>query len=141
MRIQRLHPNFIMPTKGSEGAGAWDIYMPEGGQIGGEPKMIGLGFATEIPVGKVALLLPRSGVGAKFGLELNNTVGVIDSDYRGEWKAMMRTKREGSWYTWNQGERLFQFMLVPVFDPGYLELVESVEKTDRSVGGFGSTGN
>lgn len=50
MRIQPLHNNFVMPLKTTEGAGAFDIYMPEAGAISGHgAKMIGLGFAAEVP--------------------------------------------------------------------------------------------
>lgn len=139
MRIQQLHENFIMPTKGSDRAGAWDIYMPEAGHAEGGEQLFPLGFATEIPHGFVALLLPRSGVGAKEGLELNNTIGLIDEDYRGEWKAMLRTK-SGAWFEWEAGFRLLQFVLVPFAQITQLELVDSVSKTDRSIKGFGSSG-
>lgn len=138
MRIQSLHHGFIMPTKGTEQAGAFDIYMPEAGIADGFSKLVGLGFAAEVPSGYVALLLPRSSTGAKYGLELNNTVGVIDSDYRGEWKAAVRTKNREPW-SWSAGDRLFQFLLVPVLSP-VLELVASVSKTERGEGGFGSSG-
>ena len=127
-----------MPTKGSDQAGAYDIYMPQPGTATGATQFIGLGFATEVPSGHVALLLPRSSSGAKFGLELNNTCGVIDSDYRGEWKAAIKTKN-GLPYPWLAGDRVLQFLIVPVANVT-LELVESVEETDRGAGGFGSSG-
>lgn len=139
MRIQPLHTSFILPTKGSERAGAFDIYMPEPGVATGISKLVGLGFAAEVPVGHVALLLPRSSTGAKFGLELNNTCGVIDSDYRGEWKAALKTKT-GISYEWNSGDRLIQFLIVPVLQVT-LEKVESLETTTRGAGGFGSSGS
>jgi dUTP pyrophosphatase len=91
-----------------------------------------------LPIGHVAILLPRSGVGSKAGLELNNTAGIIDSDYRGEWVAALRTK-SGAYYSWKQDERVIQFMIVPIADVS-LELVEELNETDRGVGGFGSTG-
>lgn len=138
MRIQSLHTSFIMPTKGTDHAGAFDIYMPEAGFIDGTSKLVGLGFATEIPPGHVALLLPRSSSGAKFGVELNNTCGVIDPDYRGEWKAALRTK-SGAPYSWVAGDRVVQFLIVPVAQIT-LELVESLETTERGAGGFGSSG-
>lgn len=127
-----------MPTKGSDQAGAFDLYMPTGGYVRGESAIIGLGFAAEVPKGYVALILPRSSTGAKFGLELNNTCGVIDSDYRGEWKAALKTK-SGIQYEWYAGDRLLQFLIIPVRDVE-LELVESVGETARGTGGFGSTG-
>ena len=141
MRIQALHPKFKMPTKGSDQAGAFDIYMPESGMVDGTSQLVGLGFATEIHEGYVALLLPRSSIGAKFGLELNNTCGVIDADYRGEWKAALRIKsgQQVGTISWEAGERLLQFLIVPIADVT-LELVDSVSKTDRAAGGFGSTG-
>lgn len=138
MRIQSLHTSFIMPTKGSDQAGAHDIYMPEPGSAWSVARLVGLGFAAEVPVGHVALILPRSSIGAKFGVELNNTCGVIDSDYRGEWKAMLRTK-DGSVYSWVAGDRILQFLLVPVLNTA-LELVDSVSVTARGEGGFGSSG-
>ena len=138
MQIQSLHPAFIMPTKASEKAGAYDIYMPEAGTASGTSQLIGLGFATAIPDGYVALLLPRSSSGAKHGLELNNTCGVIDSDYRGEWKAALKTKSSLD-FKWEAGDRILQFLIVPVATVS-LELVENLSETRRGIGGFGSTG-
>lgn len=138
MRIQALHSNFILPTKGTELAGAFDIYMPEKGVATGIKAFHKLGFAAAIPPGHVALLLPRSGTGAKFSVELNNSVGVIDADYRGEWQAALRTK-DGSHFFWEAGERVLQFLLVPVWQ-GELDLVEALDGSKRGSGGFGSSG-
>lgn len=139
MRIKSLHINHIMPTKGTEQAGAFDIYMPEAGKVTGVvPTMVPLGFATEVPAGNVALILPRSGVGVKTGLELNNTCGVIDSDYRGEWKAALRTKN-GMPFSWEAGERMLQFLIIPVTSVT-LEPVDELSDTSRGAGGFGSSG-
>ena len=138
MDIQSLHPAFIMPTKASDKAGAFDIFMPEAGVITGTSQLIPLGFAAAIPDGHVGLLLPRSSAGAKHGVELNNTCGVIDSDYRGEWKAALRTKT-GIAYHWGAGDRLLQFMVVPIANVT-LNQVENLDETKRGTGGFGSTG-
>ena len=139
MRIKQLHPNFIMPTKGTQFAGAFDIYMPQEGCIEENSTVkVGLGFAAEVPEGHVALILPRSGEGAKFGLELSNTCGVIDADYRGEWVATLRTKN-GRFYAWNEGQRCLQFLIVPVADV-QLELATELSETKRGTGGYGSTG-
>lgn len=127
-----------MPNKGTELAGALDLYMPELGSIDGNSRLIGLGFAAAVPPGHVALLLPRSGTGAKFGVELNNTCGVIDEDYRGEWMAALRTK-DGRTFTWAAGDRLIQAVIVPVLKV-QLELVTELDKTGRGSGGFGSSG-
>ena len=139
MNIQPLRPGFKVPTRGTERAGGYDIYMPEPGVLERDVKgqMVPLGFAAEVPVGHVALLLPRSGAGAKLGVSLNNTVGVIDADYRGEWMACLRLKNHQP-LTWEAGERLLQFVLVPVTTPE-LQVVDSLEDTVRGEGGFGST--
>jgi dUTP pyrophosphatase len=63
---------------------------------------------------------------------------VIDSDYRGEWKAALRTK-SGIPFGWEAGDRILQFMIVPIADVS-LELVDSLDETDRGAGGFGSSG-
>jgi dUTP pyrophosphatase len=139
MRIKQLHKALIMPTKGSDYAAAHDIYMPEAGRTHGISSiMVPLGFSAAVPAGYVALLLPRSGIGASKGVELNNTCGVIDSDYRGEWKAAIRTK-DGMPYSWAAGERLLQFLVIPVLSVN-LELVDELPDTERGSGGFGSTG-
>jgi len=138
MRIESIHLGFIMPTKATDKAGAFDIYMPEAGTVDGISRKTGLGFKAAVPAGHVGLLLPRSSTGAEFGLELNNTCGVIDSDYRGEWKAALRTK-SGLSYSWKKGERVLQFLIVPIANVA-LELVDSLDETSRGEGGFGSTG-
>lgn len=138
MRIKKIHPDFVLPAKSTERAGAFDIYMPISGCTSSQLTKINLGFAGEVPENHVALILPRSGVGAKNGVELNNTCGVIDSDYRGEWIATLRTK-SGEWFGWEAGDRLLQFLIVPVADVS-LELVDELDTTKRGTGGFGSTG-
>jgi dUTP pyrophosphatase len=141
MKIQLLRPNVKLPVRGTEHSGGFDIYMPSSGSaIYGEPLKIALGFKTEIPVGYVALILPRSGAGFKNGVELNNTCGVIDADYRGEWFAMINQKAGNTMLAWQEGERILQFILVPVLTPE-LEVVDQVNETCRGTGGLGSTGN
>lgn len=142
MKFKPLHPNFKLPTKGTALAGAYDIYMPEDGEIFGlaaHGVPVPLGFAAEVPEGHVALMLPRSGVGAKHGLALNNTCGVIDSDYRGEWVASLRL-HNNEFLAWKAGDRLLQFLIVPVANV-VPELSETLSDTSRGTGGFGSTGN
>lgn len=138
MRIKKIHPGFVLPIKSTERAGAFDIHMPISGCTSNQVTKIGLGFAAEVPENHVALIFPRSGVGAKNGLELNNTCGVIDSDYRGEWIATIRTKN-GERFEWEAGDRLLQFLIVPVAEVT-LELADELDTTERGTGGFGSTG-
>lgn len=138
MNIKPLSPNFIIPQKSSEKAGAFDLFMPESGQISGNPTIIPLGFATAIPENHIGLMFPRSGCGTKFGVELTNTCGIIDSDYRGEWKASLKTK-DSKIFTWSRGDRVLQFLIVPVADI-ILNVTDTLDDTRRGAGGFGSTG-
>lgn len=136
-----MHPNFQMPVRSSEYAGGYDIFMPEKGFL--YPKQtralkVPLGFGAEVPFNHVALILPRSGAGVRNGLELNNTVGVIDPDYRGEWMAFLRVK-DGETMDWEAGDRLLQFVIVPFASVTLLE-VNRLTPTTRGKGGFGSTG-
>ncbi|QKE55124.1 dUTPase [Pseudomonas phage PAP02] len=138
MEIKQLSPNFIMPVRASDTAGGYDIFMPEGGvAYPNQPTTVKLGFSAAVPEGHVALLLPRSGTGSKAGLRLRNTCGVIDSDYRGEWVAVVSTDREP--FHWKAGSRQIQMVIVPVATPE-LQLVEELSETNRGEGGFGSTG-
>ena len=139
MRIKQIHPKFKLPIKSTQGAGAFDIYMPESGSVlGNVPTPVPLGFAAKVPDGHVALIFPRSGVGTRDGLELNNTCGIIDSDYLGEWKAFLRTK-SGKHFSWNADDRVLQFLIVPVSNET-LELTDDLGESSRGSGGFGSTG-
>lgn len=139
MQFVKLHPNFTLPTRATEQAGGYDLYMPDGGFIeeGESNELVGLGFAAKVPDGCVALIMPRSGAGAKRGIELRNTVGVIDSDYTGEWKVAV-SQRESKELAWNENDRLFQYVIVPIV-VSTPHLVDELVNTTRG-DGFGSTG-
>lgn len=146
MEIIKLHPNVTLPTRGSDGAAGYDLYMPEDGML--QPivnfaspatKLVGLGFAAKVPAGYVGLILPRSSAGAKQGYSLRNTAGVIDSDYEGEWMVNI-SQREGRELRWNAGDRLFQFILVPVGTPELVQVEKFSTSSERGACGFGSTG-
>lgn len=142
MNIQPLHPNFKVPTRSTALAGGYDLYMPEAGTLyfgGAEAMEVRLGFAAQVPLHHVGLLLPRSGKGAKQGLSLNNTVGVIDPDYTGEWRAFFRLRNELP-HSWQAGDRLLQLLVVPVATVDFV-IVDSLATTTRGTGGFNSTGD
>ena len=83
-------------------------------------------------------LFLRSGLSVKHGIGLLNSVGVIDSDYRGELKVgVINQKREN--YTIMPGERIAQLVIMPVSRMPVCEVSE-LSDTDRGEGGFGSTG-
>lgn len=104
----------------------------------GEIKAISTGVYAEIPTGYVGLLFARSGNAAKKGLGLANGVGVIDSGYRGEIKALM-TNFSPFTRGVEDGERIAQLLIMPIVIPD-IEIAEELDETDRGECGFGSTG-
>lgn len=84
------------------------------------------------------IILPRSGLGHKHGIILGNSVGLIDSDYQGELMVSLYNNSANSFII-NPGDRIAQFMLIPVINIEY-NFVEEFKATDRSTGGFGHSG-
>lgn len=97
----------------------------------------GLAIYIEDPA-YAGLILPRSGLGHKHGIVLGNLVGLIDSDYQGEIMVSCWNRGQQA-FTLNPGERLAQYVLVPVVQAEF-ELVAEFAATERGAGGFGSSG-
>lgn len=141
IRVKKLSPNAILPTYGSAGAAAADLYACLEVEVTiapGETVFIPTGLSVEIPTGCAGLIYARSSMGVKRGLAPANKVGVIDSDYRGEIKVVL-LNHSGTEQTVAPGERIAQMIITPVLTPAYEE-VEELTDTDRGTGGFGSTG-
>ena len=105
----------------------------------GETKLIKTGLSVYIEDPSLAgIILPRSGLGHKHGIVLGNLVGLIDSDYQGE--LMVSCWNRGNTpFTIEIGERLAQFVLVPVVQAQF-EVVSDFTETERGSGGFGHSG-
>ncbi len=143
MRIKPTIKNFKLPTRNSENAGGYDLYMPTAGFAhcnAPEAITVNLGFKCALPEGCVGLIIPRSGAGGKRGASLNNIVGLIDQDYRGDWKIMVRNRNKNV-LRWEVGDSLFQLVIVQAFqgEPELLGDDEELDDTVRGEGGFGST--
>ena len=151
MKIKPLIKDFIKPEYKRDMSGGLDLYIQEDVTLRvGADNVINLGFAAEVPEGHVALLIPRSSTGMK-GLYLQNTVGVIDADYRGEWIAHVvideinsfgKNDTPAIWgntITLKKGERALQALIVPVKQET-IDIVDELSITSRGDGGFGSTG-
>ena len=141
IRVKKLNENAIMPTYGSEEAAGADLYacLSEPVTIQpGESVFVPTGLAMELPNGYAGLIYARSGLACKRGLAPANKVGVVDSDYRGEFMIVLHNHGKTA-QTIEHGERIAQLVITPVFTPGFLETDELTD-TERSGGGFGSTG-
>ncbi len=151
VKIKKLKPNAVIPTYAKEGDAGMDLVATE--IIKDTPEQItyGIGIALEIPEGFVGLVFPRSSI-RKTGLQLSNSVGVIDSGYRGELQATFNKIFGGDRFYdetklteitsndfYKVGDRIAQIMIIP-YPP--IEFVETDElsNTERGDGGFGSTG-
>lgn len=141
IRVKKLKENAIMPTYGSEEAAGADLYacLTEPVTIQpGQSVFVPTGLAMELPRGYAGLIYARSGLACKRGLAPANKVGVVDSDYRGEFMIVLHN-HGGVPQTIEHGERIAQLVITPVFTPGFTE-VEDLSDTLRAGGGFGSTG-
>ena len=141
IRVKRMKDNAIMPTYGSAEAAGADLYacLTEPVTIQpGQSVFIPTGLAMELPRGYAGLIYARSGLACKRGLAPANKVGVVDSDYRGEFMIVLHNHGSAA-QTIEHGERIAQLVITPVFTPGFTE-VDDLSATERSGGGFGSTG-
>jgi len=101
----------------------------------GEQKLVDTGVAVKIPEGYGGFIFNRSSQGKK-GITIPHSVGVIDSDYRGNLKVLLKNI-SGERYTVNTGDRIAQLVVMPVLLCGF---VDAWNDTERGTGGFGSTG-
>lgn len=141
IKIKRLNPNAILPSRGTNFSAGLDLSACVDSDITIKPneiKKIGTGIAIELEPKTVGLVFGRSGLGVKFGIAPANCVGVIDSDYRGEIIVGLQNNGKED-YIIKSGERIAQLVVAPIFLPE-VEEVEILEETKRGKNGFGSTG-
>lgn len=141
IRIKKLREDAKVPTYGSPYAAGADLYacLEEEQVVSpGQTVMIHTGIAMEIPEGYAGLIFARSGLASKRGLAPANKVGVVDSDYRGEFMIALHNHSDVP-QTVLPGERIAQMVITPVLAAEFLQ-VEELEETQRGSGGFGSTG-
>ena len=141
IKVKKLRAGAQLPTNGTEFSAGADLYACLEADVTiapGETKKIPTGIAMELPVGTAGLIYARSSLGTKKGLAPANKVGVVDSDYRGEFMIFLHNHGTEA-QTICHGDRVAQLVITPVFTPGFLE-AEELSNTARGAGGFGSTG-
>lgn len=141
VKVQKLNPEAILPAYQTTGAAAVDLCACVNEPVvlyPGQTALVPTGLAIECEPGVVALLFARSGLAAKNGISLANSVGVIDSDYRGEVKVALVNRGERS-FTVNHGDRIAQMGFFPVYTANLIP-TDSLTDTERGAGGFGHTG-
>ncbi len=142
LKIKKLCEKAIIPQRATTGSAGLDLSACIDEDIvisAGEIKLIPTGLSGAPDTENVALMIyPRSGLASKNGISLANCVGVVDSDYRGEIKVALINHSSES-FTVTDGMRIAQLVVTPIVLPEIIE-TDSLDETDRSSGGFGSTG-
>ena len=141
LKVKKVRENAKLPTRATEGSAGLDLYA-----CIDEPITLNKGEKALIPTGiaiglddphYAAFIHSRSGLAIKQGLALLNSVGVVDSDYRGEIKVGVINQIDKE-YTIEPNERIAQMVIMPVSLPEIVE-ADELDETERGAGGFGST--
>lgn len=140
--LKKLHKNARIPTRGSASAAGYDLYACLEEPVVIEPHTtvkIGTGLTAELPEGYFAACFARSGLASRQGLRPANCVGVVDSDYRGEYIVALYNDSDEP-RTVRDGDRIAQLVIIPYLAVGF-KIVDELTETERGAGGFGSTGS
>ena len=141
LKIEKLPHCNILPEYKTAGASGMDLSAAIDEPIEIKPlerKLIPTGLKIQLEKDFEAQIRPRSGMSIKHGITLINCVGTIDEDYRGE-VCVPIVNISNEPYTINPNDRIAQMVIMPVAK-AEIEVVEELTETQRSAGGFGSTG-
>lgn len=135
MKIKLLE-NGIMPTKAHESDAGYDLYSTEDVMLYARGSVIiDTEVCMQIPHGYAGLLVSKSGLNVKYGI---TSTGLIDAGYTGTIKVKLYNNSNDDYWIC-KGDKISQIMILPIFKED-LEIVESLEDTDRGTNGFGSSG-
>lgn len=134
---------FPLPHRATDGSAGIDLRACIDEPItikAGDSQLIGTGLAIYIQdPDYVGLIMPRSGLGHKHGIVLGNLTGVIDADYQGELMISIWNRSQTD-YVLQSGEKMAQYLVVPIARPTFEIVAEFSDISVRGEGGFGSTG-
>lgn len=137
VRIKKLHQDAVIPSYAKEGDAGLDLIAISENFTFGQVTF-GFGLAFEIPEGYVGLIFPRSSI-RNTNLELSNSVGVVDSGYRGEVMATFNLNDCNQEIKYKVGCNVAQMIIVP-YPKIEFEEVSELSGSERGTGGFGHTG-
>lgn len=141
IRVKKLTDTAKLPTRGSSSAAGYDLYADIEVKTVISPHttvMIPTGLSMEIPDGYFGAIFARSGLAVKEALRPANCVGVVDSDYRGEFMIALHNDGDKERIV-EPYERIAQMVVIPYLQVDFEE-TDSLSDTERGEGGFGSTG-
>jgi len=155
LRVTLLREGARIPSRAHEGDAGLDLYAVEPATIApGERASVGTGIAVEVPPGHAGLVLPRSGLAARYGVALVNSPGLIDSGYRGEVRVLLLNTDRARRFEVQPGDRIAQLVVTPFAGAEPVQAVDppkvaagalaapavSAASAVRGEGGFGSSG-
>lgn len=141
MKLKMISKSGILPTYATDGASGMDLRVYTEEPICLQPmerKLIPTGIFVEIPAGYEGQVRARSGLAIKKGIGLVNSIGTIDSDYRGELCVPLINFGQEPFEIQN-GDRIAQ-LVIAKYERVESELSDELEDTERGAGGFGHTG-
>jgi len=140
--IVTLRPDAVLPKYQTAGAAGADIHACIDAPITLRPlerRMIPTGLSMAIPIGYEVQIRARSGMSIKHGITMVNGIGTIDADYRGEVGVLVINLGQEA-FTIEPGMRIAQ-MVVAKYETASWNEVDVLDKTDRGIGGYGSSGS
>lgn len=140
VKIKRLSPGAILPTKAHEHDAGWDFYAPIDMETvtlwPGQRRIIQTGISVAIPIGWYLQIMSRSGLASKY---IDARAGVIDCTYRGDIGIMLHNDSSLIEREIKPGDKIAQGVFLPVPDVNWEE-VDMLDDTARGSGGYGSSG-
>jgi len=138
--IKRLDESVPLPSYAKAGDAGADLATRIDFTIQpGERMLVPTGISIALPNGYVALVHPRSGLAIKHGISIVNTPGTVDAGYRGELQVILINHDLKESISFKKGDRIAQLVIQQVERAEFIE-VQDLPGSERSTGGFGSTG-
>jgi dUTP pyrophosphatase len=141
LQVQILHPAAVPPARTRADDAAFDLRCVESFALApGRRAVVPTGVAVALPEGHAGLVVPRSGLAARYGISVVNGPGLIDPSYRGEIRVVLVNLGDEP-YQGEPGDRIAQLLLVPFSAPPARVVDELPDSADgRGADGFGSSG-
>ncbi|WP_120879832.1 dUTP diphosphatase [Helicobacter pylori] len=139
IKIQKIHPNALIPKYQTEGSSGFDLHAVE--EVIIKPHSVGLvkiGICLSLEVGYELQVRTRSGLALNHQVVVLNSPGTVDNDYRGEIKVILANLSDKDFKV-QVGDRIAQGVVQKTYEAEFIEC-ERLDETSRGSGGFGSTG-
>ncbi|ALM79116.1 dUTP diphosphatase [Helicobacter pylori] len=139
IKIQKIHPNALIPKYQTEGSSGFDLHAVE--EVTIKPHSVGLvkiGICLSLEVGYELQVRTRSGLALNHQVMVLNSPGTVDNDYRGEIKVILANLSDKDFKV-QVGDRIAQGVVQKTYKAEFIEC-ERLDETSRGSGGFGSTG-